>query len=386
MNRRSVLLLVLAVGGLLALGIVMLASTGEFAQDAHGRPNFFVYHQLTWLVIGILAGWGTSLIDYHFWVQKRIWLYLISLVLLVCCFFPHIGAKINGSRRWIHIAFLTFQPSELAKFAAVSVLAWWYSQEDRVEGEFIRGFVVPLATVGFLAVWILVEVDVGSTSLIGATSIIMAFVAGVRWPYVLGTCTLGVGFIGAAIALLPERTQRFMAFLHPENPQFAGDAYQAQQGLIALGSGGLTGLGLGNGRQKLLYLPFAHTDFIFPVIGEELGLVGTLGIVLAYLVFILAGVSIAAKARDRAGLLMGIGIVMLIALQAAVNLGVTTELLPNKGLPLPFISYGGSNLAFCLASVGVLINIYRQGVTEQEEHQMEQMELALQVQNKVVRL
>jgi cell division protein FtsW len=156
--------------------------------------------------------------------------------------------------------------------------------------------------------------------------------------------------------------------------------------LIALGSGGATGLGLGNGRQKLLYLPFAHTDFIFPVIGEELGLAGTLGVVFAYLVFILAGMSIAVKARDRAGLFMGMGLVMLVAMQAAVNLGVTTELLPNKGLPLPFISYGGSNLAFCLASVGVLLNIYRQGVSEQEEEHMEQMEMALQAQNKVVRL
>lgn len=267
---------------------------------------------------------------------------------------------------------------------SVCLLSWWYSQEDRVEREFLRGFLVPLSLVGVLMFWTVIEVDVGSTSLIGATAIIMAFIAGVRWRYVIGVCTLGVLGIAAAIAFLPERTGRFLAFLNPE--KYPADAYQTQQGLIALGSGGVTGLGLGNGRQKLLYLPFAHTDFIFPVIGEELGLVGTLGIVFAYVIFILAGMSIAVKARDRAGLLMGMGMVMLIAMQAAVNLGVTTELLPNKGLPLPFISYGGSNLAFCLAAVGVLLNIYRQGVSEQEEQQLEQMEMALQVQNRVIRL
>jgi cell division protein FtsW len=209
-------------------------------------------------------------------------------------------------------------------------------------------------------------------------------VAGARWRYVISVCSLGALAIGSAIYFLPERTGRFLAFLHPE--KYPADAYQTQQGLIALGSGGVTGVGLGNGRQKLLYLPFAHTDFIFPVVGEELGLAGTLGVVLAYFIMILAGVSIAAKARDRAGLLLGMGLIMLIAMQAAVNLGVTTELLPNKGLPLPFISYGGSNLVFCMVCVGVLVNIYRQGVSEQEEQQMEQMEMALQSQNKVVRL
>jgi cell division protein FtsW len=384
MNRRSVLILLVAVGALLALGVVMLASTGEYAQDALGRPYYFLHRQLMWIGLGLIGCWGCSRLDYHWWIKKWPYLYGLALVLLICCFIPHIGHKINGSRRWIRIVGITFQPSEFAKFAAVSLLAWWYSQEDRVEREFVRGFLVPLGLVTLLMFWTVIEVDVGSTSLIGATAIAMAFVAGSRWRYVLSVCVLGASGIAAAIYFLPERTGRFLAFLHPD--KYPADAYQTQQGLIALGSGGVTGLGLGNGRQKLLYLPFAHTDFIFPVVGEELGLAGALGVVLAYVMIILAGVSIAAKARDRAGLLMGMGIVMLVAMQAAVNLGVTTELLPNKGLPLPFISYGGSNLFFCLSCVGVLLNIYRQGVSEQEEHQMEQMEMALQAQNKVVRL
>lgn len=384
MNRRSVLLLLLAVGGLLAVGIVMLASTGEFAQDAHGRPYYFLTHQVAWLGVGLAACWIVSMVDYHIWVRKWPWIYGISLVLLIACFVPHIGAKINGSSRWIRLPFMTFQPSELAKFASVSMLAWWYSQEDRVEREFVRGFFVPLGIVAVLMFWIVIEVDVGSTALIGTTAMILAFIAGAKWRYVVSVCAVGMLGIASAIAFMPERTGRFRAFLEPE--KYPADAYQTQQGLIALGSGGITGLGLGNGRQKLLYLPFAHTDFIFPVVGEELGLAGTLGVVFAYIIFILGGVSIAAKARDRSGLLLGMGIVMIIAIQAAVNLGVTTELLPNKGLPLPFISYGGSNLVFCLAGVGVLLNIYRQGISEQEEHQLEQMEMALQIEKKVVRL
>ncbi len=384
MNRRSVLVLLLAVGGLLAVGIVMLASTGEFAEDAHGRPYFFLHHQLGWLAVGSIVCWCVSRVDYHFWIKNWRWLYIGAVVLLVLCFIPPIGARINGSSRWIRLGFGTFQPSELGKFAAVSMLAWWFSREERVEGQKLKGFVVPLALVSFLMGLIVLEVDVGSTALIGATTLVIMIVAGSPWKFVLPVIGAGVGVIASAILLMPERMGRFLAFLHPE--RYPKDAYQTEQGLIALGSGGISGLGLGNGRQKLLYLPFAHTDFIFPVIGEELGLAGTLGIVLAYILFILGGVTIAVKARDRAGLLFGMGIVMIIATQAAVNLGVTTQLLPNKGLPLPFISYGGSNLLFCMACVGVLINIYRQGLTEQEEEQMEQLELVLQSERRPVRL
>jgi cell division protein FtsW len=362
----------------------MLASTGEFAEDAHGRPYFFLHHQLGWLGVSSMVCWFVSRVDYHRWIKHWRWTYVGAIVLLILCFIPPIGAKINGSSRWIRIGIGTFQPSELAKFAAVTMLAWWFSREERVEDHKLKGFVVPLALVSVLMGLIVLEVDVGSTALIGATTLVIMFVAGSPWKFVLPIVGAGFGVIAGAIVLMQERLGRFMAFMYPE--RFPKDAYQTEQGLIALGSGGISGLGLGNGRQKLLYLPFAHTDFIFPVIGEELGLAGTLGIVLAYILFILAGVTIAVKARDRAGLLLGMGIVMIIAAQAAVNIGVTTQLLPNKGLPLPFISYGGSNLLFCMGCVGVLINIYRQGLTEQEEEQMEQLELVLQSERRPVRL
>jgi cell division protein FtsW len=166
---------------------------------------------------------------------------------------------------------------------------------------------------------------------------------------------------------MPERLGRLLAFVYPD--KYPADAYQAQQGLIALGSGGVEGLGLGLGRQKMAYLPFAYTDFIFPEIGEELGLRFTLLVVFSYVLIIMSAGIIVVRARDRFGMLLGLGFTLLIALQAAVNIGVTTELLPNKGLPLPFISYGGSNLVFCLLGVGVLINIYRQGLSDKEVRQ-----------------
>lgn len=373
-----------AVAGLLALGIVMLASTGEFAQDAHGRPYFFLKHQLMWLGVGIVGCAVMARLDYRYLIKKWGWIYAVSLLLLICCFVPGIGAKINGSSRWIRLGFATFQPSELAKAASILAMAWWLSQEHQLEKQFLRGFVLPLLVVGFPMALIVCEVDVGSTVLIGGTAMCMLFVAGSPWKFIGSLMALGIGAVGLAISMMPERLGRFLAFMNPE--KYPADAYQTQQGLIALGSGGMSGLGLGNGRQKLLYLPYAHTDFIFPMVGEELGLIGTLGVIIAYILFMLGGVSIAMKARDRAGLLAGMGIVMLISMQALVNLGVTTELLPNKGLPLPFISYGGSNLAFCLLGVGVLINIYRQGVSEREEEQLQQLEMALQAEKRVVRL
>jgi cell division protein FtsW len=317
-------------------------------------------------------------------VRKWGWIYLGAAVLLLCCFIPGIGAKINGSSRWIRVASFTFQPSELGKAATILLLAWWFSQEKDLEKQWWRGFLLPLLFVGGLMALTVFEVDVGSTVLMGGTAVCMLFIAGSPKRFVGSLVCLGLVSVAAAIQLMPERMGRFLAFIQPE--RYPNDAYQTQQGLIALGSGGISGLGLGNGRQKLLYLPYAHTDFIFPVVGEELGLLGTLGVVFAYILLILAGMTIAAKSRDKMGLLTGMGIVMLIAMQAAINLGVTTQMLPNKGLPLPFISYGGSNLAFCLLGIGVLINIYHQGRSELDEQHLQQVELAIKLERQVVRI
>jgi cell division protein FtsW len=258
---------------------------------------------------------------------------------------------------------ITFQPSELAKIATIFFLAAWFARHEKPDGNVVSGFLLPIAVISVPAALVLGEVDLGTTALIGATAFIVMFVAGTNLLWLAGLAFAGLGGLLIVATQISERMGRLSAFLHPQN--YKDDAgLQQMQALIAWGSGGMDGLGLGNGRQKMLYLPYAHTDFIFPIIGEELGLRFSLLVVFLFVVIIICGIMIALHARDRFGLLLGCGIISLLALQAAINIGVTTSLLPNKGLPLPFISYGGSNLVGCMFGVGVLLNIYRQGILE----------------------
>lgn len=363
MHRKSAYILFVAVLGMLVIGIVMLFSTSAFARDSHGEAFFFVKRQALWLGIGLVVCTSAALVDYHFW-QRTWWLWFaLAIMTLVLCFVPHLGMRINGSRRWVGIGPATFQPSELGKLAVVFFLAWWFARQEKTSAKLLHGFIVPFGVVAILLALIVTEVDLGSTALIGATMFVMMFVAGTN-PLLLGALSFtGVAGLLFVAINMPERMARLLAFMNPE--KFKDDAgLQQMQALIAWGSGGMEGLGLGNGRQKMAYLPYAHTDFIFPMIGEELGLRVSLLVVFLFVVIIVCGMMIALHAKDRFGLLLGCGIVSLLALQAAVNIGVTTSLLPNKGLPLPFISYGGSNLAACLFGVGILLNIYRQAQLE----------------------
>ena len=363
MHRKSAYFLFLAVLGMLVIGIVMLFSTSAFARDSHGDVYFFMKRQVVWLGVGLVICTVAALVDYHFW-QRTWWIWFaLALIALAFCFVPHIGMRINGSRRWVGLGPVTFQPSEIAKVAAVFFLAWWFARYEKESSRLLQGFVFPFGIVISLLLLIVLEVDLGTTALIGATMFVIMFVAGTN-PVLLGLLSLGgVAGILFVATHMSERMARLSAFMDPE--RFKDDAgLQQMQALIAWGSGGMEGLGLGNGRQKMLYLPYAHTDFIFPMIGEELGLRVSLLVVFLFVVIIVCGTLIALHAKDRVGLLLGCGIVSLLALQAAVNIGVTTSLLPNKGLPLPFVSYGGSNLAACLFGIGVLLNIYRQGILE----------------------
>ncbi|HEU0274096.1 MAG TPA: putative lipid II flippase FtsW [Candidatus Udaeobacter sp.] len=363
MRRKSAYILFLAVLGLLVIGIVMLFSTSAFARDSHGDVYFFIKRQAIWFGIGLTICVFAALMDYHFW-QRTWWLWFaIALVALALCYFPHIGMRLNGSRRWIGLGPVTFQPSELAKLAAIVFLAAWFARHEEPGRNLLSGLIIPLAIIGVLAGLVLAEVDLGTTALLGTTAFAVMFVAGAN-PLWLGMIAFGgLGTLLLVATRISERMGRLAAFLHPQN--YKDDAgLQQMQALIAWGSGGMEGLGLGNGRQKMLYLPYAHTDFIFPIIGEELGLRFSLLVVFLFVIIIVCGVMIALHAKDRFGLLLGCGVVSLLALQAAVNIGVTTSLLPNKGLPLPFISYGGSNLVACMFGIGLLLNIYRQGILE----------------------
>jgi len=363
MHRKSAYILFLAVLGLLVIGIVMLFSTSAFARDSHGDVYFFIKRQAMWFGVGLVVCTVAALIDYHLW-QRTWWLWFaLALVVLALCYVPHIGLRLNGSRRWIGWGPITVQPSELAKVAVIFFLSAWFTRHEKPTRKLLLGFVLPLAIISLPAALVLGEVDLGTTALIGTTAFVVMFVAGAN-PLWLGIVSLsGLGALLIVATQISERMGRLSAFLHPQH--FQEDAgLQQMQALIAWGSGGMEGLGLGNGRQKMLYLPYAHTDFIFPIVGEELGLRFSLLVVFLFVVIIVCGTMIALHAKDRFGLLLGCGVVSLLALQAAVNIGVTTSLLPNKGLPLPFISYGGSNLVACMFGVGLLLNIYRQGILE----------------------
>ena len=382
-HRTSVYLLVVTAICLIVLGLVMLSSTSAYAPESHGSAMFLLKRQVVWLGIGVVVCAVAAMVDYHY-LQKTWWIwFVLSVFLLALCFVPHICHRINGSRRWINIG-VTFQPSEFAKLSAIVAVAWWFARDEAYARQFLRGYVAPLVASGILMGLIAPEVDMGTTALIGATTFLLMFIAGTRLFYLLPTVAAGLAGLIFVALKMPQRFGRMMAFMYPD--KYPTEAYQTVQGLIALGSGGVEGLGLGNGRQKMMYLPFAHTDFIFPVIGEEMGLRITLAIVFTYIVFILCGAIIAMRARDRFGMLLGFGIVVIIALQAAVNIGVTTALLPNKGLPLPFISYGGSNLVFCLLGVGILINIYRQGLNDKDEQKNIVMRARTRNARRVVRL
>jgi cell division protein FtsW len=363
MRRRTGYILIFSMVSLLVIGIVMLFSTGAFAQDSRGDMYFFVKRQIMWLVIGGTALVVAATVDYRLWARWWPLVYGLAVVLLVLCFVPPIGMKVNGAYRWINLGFASFQPSELGKVAVLLSLAWWYQRHEEAAGQFWRGFAAPLAIAGVIMGLIVIEVDLGATALIGATALAMMFVAGTGLRWLLPLVGFGVAGLVAAVLHIPERLARFMAFLDPEKYKL-GEGLQQWQALLAFGAGGVEGVGLGSGRQKMLYLPYAHTDFIFPMIGEELGLRFTLLTVFCFLLILLAGVLIAMNARDRFGMLLGFGITIIIIMQAAINIGVTTSLLPNKGMPLPFISYGGSNLAVSMLLVGILLNIHRQGRRE----------------------
>lgn len=385
MHRKSVYFLIAAIGVLIVIGCVMLYSTSAFALDNNGNPYYFIRRQFIWLAVGVAGMITAANLDYRRWQRISWWCYWISIVLLILCFVPHIGLCIKGSHRWLNLGIASFQPSELAKLAVIITLARWYSREDVDAGDLVRGFAIPGAMLILPLGLIAPEVDMGATALIATTALGIMFLAGVNTfyltPIVLGGASLGY----YAATHLQERLSRMMAFMDLEKYRL-GAGLQQYQALIAFGSGGVEGLGLGNSRQKLNYLPEAHTDFIFSIIGEELGLRVTLLIVFCYIVVILCGVLIAMNARDRFGMLAGFGMVVIIALQAAVNIGVNTALLPNKGLPLPFVSYGGSNLAFCLLCVGILINIYRQGQSQTEVNRATVLAVRTRAQRMAVRL
>jgi cell division protein FtsW len=368
MQRNVAYLLLIIMLGLIALGLVMLSSTSAVlapqGQDMNGVYSN-LRKQFVWLVIGGIVCVFLSRYDYQKMLRLAPWAVGLACVLLALCLIPHIGVKINGSPRWLRLAGWTYQPSEFAKLALILFLSWWMGKNQRHVGEFMKGFFWPILGVAPILLLMIIQQDYGTTAIMGVILVTMMFCAGGRLFYLAPASILGLAGIVVISLFKAERHARWMAFLHSgptTDPAILQKIYQQKQALIALGSGGLWGLGLGNSRQKMYWLPEVNTDFVFPIIGEELGMWVTLAVVLAFLVLVLCSGWITIHAPDPAGVLLGTGLTLMIALQALMNLAVVTSLMPTKGIPLPFISYGGSNLLTCLAAVGILFNMHRQGI------------------------
>ena len=390
MAKRSIFLIAFAVVLLLTLGFGMLASASYYTAEGGGSDYAMVMRQFAWLAAALVLGFICCVTDYHNLLRWKWHLFAIAVVTLALCYEPHIGNKINGARRWIGLAALGYknvrvQPSEFGKLALIIALAAWYGQRESLTRTFSKGFLLPLAMLGLIVVLIGAEMDLGSGLIAAGVGLGIMIVAGAKLRYISLAGVMFIAALALMIVITPNRVTRVTAFFS-DLPILAktkiGDVSQLtkaqqdeirekkrQQNLarLAFGSGGIEGAGPGQGRMKMYSLPEAHTDFIFSMVGEELGLGGTLATVLAFVMIIIAGMCISSYAPDTFGKLLGFGITLLFGLEGLMNMGVTTGVLPNKGLPLPFVSYGGSSLVMAMVSVGILCNIYRQGVYRSPE-------------------
>jgi len=359
--KVAVTTLAICVAALLALGLVMIysASLALVNVRTHAEVGAHLLQmQLVWCALGFVACAVMAILDYAI-LKKFAWpVFIGSLALAVCVFVPHLGMKLNGAHRWIRLPGATFQPSELVKIALIVMLAWYCDRSQRKMDTFKRGIIFPGIIIVFALGLIFIEPDRGTTILLAAVSGMMLLVAGVQLKHLLLPALAGAAALAVSILHSPMRMNRIAAWLHPQD-HLNGAALQAHQSMIALGAGGVTGLGLGNGLQKLGYVPEIQSDFIFANIGEELGLIATLFVVVAFLLIAICGICIALNSRDNFGCLLATGVTFLISLQAAINIGVVTSVLPNKGLALPFISSGGSSLLAMLIGVGILLSVAR---------------------------
>jgi cell division protein FtsW len=350
-----------AIAASLALfGALMVYSASAMIslKETEGATQFsYFFKQFAFTLAGLFAMYIGSRIDYKLYQNKAVVLgiLILTVVLLLAVFaFP----AINGARRWIRFAGVSFQPSEMAKIALPIFLAWFLTEKEKTIGDLKETVLPCVAVLGFLGGLVVFEPDLGTAIVLCAVFVAVYFAAGAR---ILHLATVAAGLLIFGVGMLifaPWRVRRLMAFFDPCAPEHAADAgYQVCQSLYAIGSGGVLGEGFAKGQQKLFYLPYPYSDFIFSVVGEELGLVGTLAVVIAFGLLLWRGTRAALLAPDRFGMLLGIGIITGIIVQALFNISVVISILPAKGIPLPFISYGGSSIIVTLFAVGILLNI-----------------------------
>lgn len=346
---------------LICIGVIMIYSSSSiYAWERYDDSFYFLKRHIYFLIIGIICTFLAMIVDYrHLRKYARVFLWS-ALILLVLVLIPGIGREVSGARRWFRFKFISFQPSEWANLALIIYIADFITRKGDKIKSLLKGFVPPICALGAVALLILLQPDLGTTLALGSVVLIMLFVAGVRSKYILNLILCSLPAVYLLVFSVPYRRARILAFLNPWlDPK--GSGFQIIQSQIAIGSGGLFGVGLGHSKQKLFYLPAAHTDFIFSIIGEELGLLGTLGVIILFMLFIQQGLKIIKNAQDKFGYFLALGLILMITLKAIVNIGVSCGVFPTKGLPLPFISYGGSSLIFDMVSLGILINIARTG-------------------------
>ncbi|MDU5109740.1 MAG: putative lipid II flippase FtsW [Clostridium sp.] len=347
---------------LLFIGIVMVySSSSYYALYEKDNSDFFFIKEIIWAIVGICGMLVTMSIDYHIYKKWTPYFVMFTYIALVLVLF--LGVNLNGATRWIRIGPLSFQPSELAKYVLVLYLALLIDRRKDKIRKFKEGTIFYLAIAASFAVLILAGKNLSITAIVMMVAVVMIFVGGGKLIHILSFVPVGVAILGFLIYLQPYRLDRFTSFLDPW-ADTSGKSYQLIQSFYALGSGGVFGSGLGNSRQKALFMPEPHNDFIFAIIGEELGLIGCIAIILLFMFIVIKGVSIAIKARDNYGFLISIGIISVIAIQAIINIAVVTGSMPVTGVPMPFISYGGTSLVFNLGAIGILLNISRQSKKE----------------------
>ena len=346
-----------AVAALVALGIVMVYSASAIvAADRFGDPLFFLRKQVFWATLGAAGLWAALRMDYRRLERLVVPLLALSLVLLVLVLVPPFGQNINGTWRWLRLGPLSFQPVELAKFALVLYLASFLARREGEVARFRRGLLPVLLIAGALAALTLVQPDLGNSIALLVLALGLAYLAGARVAHMGLIAAAALPVVAVLVAMKPYRWRRMVAFMNPwDDPQGAG--FQIIQSFLALGSGGWLGRGLGESKQKLFYLPEPYTDFIFSILGEELGLVGATAVIAVFTVLVWRGLRVGLRAPDPFGSYLALGLTLLLATQTIVNIGVVTGALPTKGLPLPFVSFGGSALLTTMFSAGVLLNI-----------------------------
>lgn len=353
---RSAKLLFVSVYMLVGLGIVMTYSASAvYAESVYGYAQYFLIRQTVFVALGTLVLFITASVPFYYWRDNARAILLLAIALLLAVYVPVLGRQAGGARRWLDFGLVNFQPAEFAKVAVCLYLSDYIARKSkRVQQGGLGVFLPPMALIGIICGLIILQPDLGSCAFIAIVTLILFFVGGIRLRYVAIVATALLPVLYFLVIRVPYRLSRVTAYLNPwEDPQ--GSGFQMIQSFLAFGLGGAKGVGLGQSTQKLFYLPSAHNDFIFAIIGEELGFAGLFTVIVLFICIFVAGMLIASKTHDIFNRLLALSLTIFFVIQAIINMMVATGLLPTKGLPLPFISYGGTSIVMNLMAVGLIL-------------------------------